>query len=185
MGDEKNTIGVEDAGGKGREPATVAETRGRLSQLFGYVEDAVYVGLAVLLACTAVILLGTSAVTFWQHVMAGDLAANVVPLLDQLLLVLMVVEILYTVQVSFREHLLSAPPFLLVALIAVVRRMVVLTAEAHKVLEKGETAFRAAMIELGLLTVLSVGLVVCLYLLRARAEPGPPRPATERTREDT
>jgi hypothetical protein len=65
----------------------------------------------------------------------------------------------------------------------VVRRIVVLTAEAHKVLEKGEAGFRAAMIELALLTVLSVGLAVCLYLLRARPGPGTPQPAAERARE--
>jgi hypothetical protein len=161
----RQTIGVEDSSGeRGREPAPVAETRGRLSRLFGYVEDAVYIGLAVLLACVAVVLLGTSGVTFWRHLTAGDLVDNVVPLLDQLLLVL-------------------TPPFLLVALIAVVRRIVVLTAEAHKVLEKGEAAFRAAIIELALLTALSVGLAVCLYLLRARSSPGTPEPAAERTRK--
>jgi len=44
---------------------------------------------------------------------------------------------------------LTAPPFLLVALLAAVRRIVVLTAESHRVLEKGGgAAFRAAMIEL-------------------------------------
>jgi uncharacterized membrane protein (DUF373 family) len=153
--------------------------------VFGYVEDAVYLGLAVLLAGMAVILLGTSAITFWRHATAGDLAANIVGLLDQLLLVLMVVEILYTVQVSFREHVLTAAPFLLVALIAAVRRIVVLTAETHKLLEKGEAAFRAAMIELALLTVLSVGLVACLHLLRARPRPGGSQPVAERAKADT
>jgi uncharacterized membrane protein (DUF373 family) len=181
-GASSGTIGVEQTeDATAREPAPVAETRDRLSRSFGYVEDAVYIGLAVLLAGTAVVLLGTSALTFWRHVVAGTLAPNIVGLLDQLLLVLMVVEILYTVQVSFREHLLTAPPFLLVALIAVVRRIVVLTAEAHKVIEKGDAAFRAAMIELALLTVLSVGLVVCLYLLRARTAPGS-EPVAERTK---
>ena len=153
--------------------------------MFGYVEDAVYLGLAVLLAGMAVVLLGTSGLTFWHHATAGDLALNIVGLLDQILLVLMVVEILYTVQVSFREHVLTAPPFLLVALIAAVRRIVVLTAETHKVVEKGEAAFRAAMIELALLTFLSVGLVVCLYLLRARTGPGVSQPVAERAKPDT
>ncbi len=37
-----------------------------------------------------------------------------VDLLDQILLILMVLEILYTVQVSFREHVLSPEPFLVV-----------------------------------------------------------------------
>jgi len=177
---QPNTIGVEDSSRAiPDEPTPVREARDRLAQIFGYVEDAVYVGLAVLLAGMAVVLLGTSALTFWRHIAAGDLAANIVGLLDQLLLVLMVVEILYTVQVSFREHVLTAPPFLLVALIAAVRRIVVLTAESHKVLERGEPAFRAAMVELALLIVLSVGLVICLYLLRARPSPGAGPPAAE------
>jgi uncharacterized membrane protein (DUF373 family) len=177
------TIGVEESPTPtSREPSPVAETRDRLARLFGYVEDAVYIGLAILLAGMAVVLLGTSALTFWQHMVAGNLADNVVGLLDQLLLVLMVVEILYTVQVSFREHVLTAPPFLLVALIAVVRRIVVLTAETHKLLEKSDAGFRAAMIELSLLTVLSVGLVICLYLRRARTAPESSQPMVERAK---
>jgi uncharacterized membrane protein (DUF373 family) len=171
----REAIGVEPAAdGSSHEPAPVAETRERLSRGLGYIEDIVYIGLAVLLAAAALVLLGTSAVAFWRYVAAGTLTGSIVTLLDQLLLVLMVVEILYTVQVSFREHLLTAPPFLLVALIAVVRRIVVLTAESHKVLEKGTAAFHAAMTELGLLTGLSVGLVVCLYLLRPRGATAPP-----------
>ena len=186
MAKEGSSIGMEESSGAtAREPAPVAEARNRLTRVFGYVEDTVYLGLAVLLAGMAVVLLGTSALTFWRHATAGDLGGNVVALLDQLLLVLMVVEILYTVQVSFREHVLTAPPFLLVALIATVRRIVVLTAETHKVLEKGEAVFRAAMIELALLTLLSVGLVVCLYLLRARAGPGISQPVAERRDTDT
>jgi uncharacterized membrane protein (DUF373 family) len=175
------TIGVEPTDdGRRREPAPVAETRDRLSRRLGYVEDVVYIGLALLLAATALVLLGTSVVAFAQHVVSGNLAPSVISLLDQLLLVLMVVEILYTVQVSFREHVLTAPPFLLVALIAVVRRIVVLTAEAHRAIESGDAAFRAAMVELGLLTVLSLGLVVCLYLLRARSPAS--APVAERTK---
>src|SRR5262249_41903628 len=125
---QPNTIGVEDSSRAiPDEPTPVREARDRLAQIFRYVQDALYRRLAVPLAGMAVVLLGTSALRFWRHIAAGDLAANIVGLLDQLLLVLMVVEILYTVQVSFREHVLTAPPFLLVALIAAVRRIVVLT----------------------------------------------------------
>src|SRR5499426_2989139 len=144
-----------------------------------------YVALAALLALSALVLLGATAVTLVRSVVGGGLPGSIVGLLDQLLLVLLIVELLYTVQVSFREHVLTAPPFLLVALIAAVRRIVVLTAEAHKVSEKGEAAFRAAMIELALLTFLSVGLVVCLYLLRARASPDAAQPAAERAKDST
>ena len=154
------------------------ETRERLSRLFGYVEDGLYVGLMVLLAGSAVVLLAGSAASFVRGLVSAALDDQIIGLLDRLLLVLMIVELLYTVQVSFREHLITAPPFLLIALIAGVRRILILTAEIHGVAEKGPDAFRNAMIELALLTAMSLALVLCLALLRTR--PGDPGPVAER-----
>ena len=37
----------------------------------------------------------------------------IIDLLDRLLLILMIVEVMYTVQVSFREHALAPEPFLI------------------------------------------------------------------------
>jgi Phosphate-starvation-inducible E family len=71
----------------------------------------------------------------------------VVALLDRILLILMIVEILYTVQVSVREHSLVPEPFLLVGLIATVRRLLVRTAEVSTLGEPGETAFRSSMVD--------------------------------------
>lgn len=50
-------------------------------------------------------------------------------LLDSLLLVMMLVEILHTVDISLRQHVLSSEPFLIVGLIAAIRRVLVITAE--------------------------------------------------------
>ena len=100
--------------------------------------------------------------------MAGTLTANIVPLLDRILLILLVVELLYTVQVSFREHSLIPEPFLLVGLIAAIRRVLVLTAEFAQVHDEPETVFRHFVIELVVLTVLIVALVGSLVILRKR-----------------
>jgi hypothetical protein len=79
----------------------------------------------------------------------------------------MIVELLYTVQVSFREHTLVPEPFLIVGLIAVTRRILVLTAQFATLFEKGDSAaFRSAMLELSLLTIMVVALVISLRLLR-------------------
>jgi uncharacterized membrane protein (DUF373 family) len=133
---------------------------------FTRVEDLVYIGLGVLLAGSALVLLGAGAFNFWQGLMEGTLSQDIVTLLDRILLILMIVEILYTVQVSFREHTLVAEPFLIVGLIAAIRRILVLTAEFSRLLEMGDVAFRNAMIELGLLTVMVVALVASLSMLR-------------------
>jgi uncharacterized membrane protein (DUF373 family) len=120
------------------------------------------------LAAGATALLVSTAVTFVRSVGAGGIGGSVVGVLDQLLLILMLIEILYTVQVSFREHVLVPEPFVLVAMIAAVRRILVITAEFGTVVERGESALRYAMIELGLLTAMTGVLVACLVGLRKR-----------------
>jgi uncharacterized membrane protein (DUF373 family) len=138
---------------------------------FTRAEDVVYIGLALLLAVSALTLLAATAYSAGQALLTGELPARVVDLLDRILLILMIVEILYTVQVSFREHTLSPEPFLIVGLIAATRRVLVLTAEFSELIERGDAAFRNAMIELGLLTVMVFVLVASLVMLRRRGVP--------------
>ena len=142
--------------------------RERIAQAFTQVEDVLYVGIGVVLAAGAVGLLINAAMTIARSVGAGAIGGSVVAVLDQLLLILMMIEILYTVQVSFREHVLVPEPFVLVAMIAAVRRILVLTAEFGKLMAEGEAVFRYAMIELGLLTVMTGVMVACLVGLRKR-----------------
>ena len=87
----------------------------------------------------------------WTRALGGQ-ALN---LLDQILIILLVIELLYTVQVSFRERGLIAEPFLVVALIAVIRRVLVLAAQVPKLPGADEAVFRHAMLELGELTVMA------------------------------
>jgi len=154
------------------QPARAEETPTRLrewvARAFARLEDVVYIGLSVLLAGTALVLLGAALVEFARLLATGALPANVIELLDRALLILIFVEVLYTVQVSFREHALVPEPFLIVGLIAAIRRVLVLTAELAELLEKGETAFRNALLELALLTALVLALVGSLMLLRRR-----------------
>jgi hypothetical protein len=75
------------------------------------------------------------------------------------------------VLVSFREHTLVPQPFLLVALIAAVRRILVITAEFGAQARPEEELFRHVMLELALLTVLIAVLAAALALLRRRPAP--------------
>ncbi len=139
-----------------------------VARAFTAVEDIVYLGLGVLLAGSSVALLVSGIISFVQNLMARSLTTNIVPLLDRILLILLVVELLYTVQVSFREHGLIPEPFLLVGLIAAFRRILVLTAEFADLRDKPETEFQHLIIELAVLTFMIVALVVSLVLLRKR-----------------
>lgn len=146
-----------------------ADVRDRISNVFTRIEDITYIGLGVLLAAGALILLGSAAWFLFNSIFSSEIRELMVDLLDQILLILMVLEILYTVQVSFREHTLSPEPFLVVGLIAAVRRILIITAEFSKPEEVLEAAFRNAMMELGLLTVLILSLVLSLHFLKRQS----------------
>src|SRR2546425_1529445 len=92
------------------------EARHWIAWAFTLVEDVVYIGLGLLLAGSALVLLVRGVIEFWQSI-ADHNPKAIIELLDRILLILLIVELLYTVQVSFREHVLAAEPFLLVGLI--------------------------------------------------------------------
>jgi len=152
----------------------IAKTQFRetISIVFTRIEDAIYIGLALLLAAIAAALLIAEIIFFTQYIFAGSLSENIVMLLDRILLIIIFVEVLYTVQVSFRQHVLQPGPFLVVGLIAVTRRILVLTAELPKMISEGDALFQNAMMELALLTVLIIALVFSIYLIRPRDPTG-------------
>ena len=150
------------------------------------VEIAVYAALGALLSATIALALGGAATLLWKG--AGDwtsAATKGFPILDRLLLVLMMVEVLHTVRISFLSHHLLTEPFLIVGLIASIRRILVITLEAADMTKQekwnagGEGVFRAAMLELGLLGVFILILVVSIVLLR-RSESQQPQITLDR-----
>jgi len=151
------------------EPMVNDRARTIITRVFRLLEDVIFVGLGVVLAGTALYLLAAAAGHFGKHLFALTLTGEVViKLIEELLLVLLVVEILYTVQVSFREHTLAPEPFLLIGLIAAVRRVLVITAELAEPAIVSDVVFQRLMIELGVLTGLIVALVLSVMMLRRR-----------------
>ena len=148
------------------------ETRTLIARAFTLVEDVVYIGIGVLLTFSALVLLVNGAIGLWRASMEGAPLPGVINLLDRTLLVLMLVELLYTVQVSFREHALLPEPFLIVGLIAAMRRILVVTAEFSVADKTGATGrFREGMLEIALLTLMTVALVASLLMLRRVRDP--------------
>jgi uncharacterized membrane protein (DUF373 family) len=114
----------------------------------------------------------------WDGLGHWAIAAETLRVLDQLLAVLMLVEILHTVRISIHSHYLVTEPFLVVGLIASIRRILVITLEASTLTKtgtwsaEGASIFRAGMIELGLLGLIILILVFSITLLR-RFAPSP------------
>ncbi len=146
------------------------------------VEVSIYIILGILLSLTGLLALGGVVPILWDSVQHLSQPSGVFKIMDRLLFVLMLVEILHTVRISIRSHRLVTEPFLIVGLIASIRRMLVITLEAASLTEPAKwtagsaAIFRASMLELTLLAFLVLSLVVSICLLRRH-------PATETSSE--
>jgi Phosphate-starvation-inducible E family len=139
-------------------------------------EVVVYSVLAVLIFVTALVSITDAARLLWEGLSRWPIAPHILRVLDQLLVVLMLVEILHTIRISIRSHILfAAEPFLVVALIATIRRMLLISLELTNLTREGRwsadgsSIFHASMIELGLLVILIPVLVFSITLLRRKA----------------
>jgi uncharacterized membrane protein (DUF373 family) len=120
-----------------------------------HAQDVVTVTVGVLLIGLAVVLLISGIVDFASSAGNGISAAGE-NLLDRILLVLILVEIVHTVVLSLRAHRLVAQPFIVVGLIAVIRRiLLILTPGSGELLSTSELALLIAMV-----AVFVAGLIV-------------------------
>lgn len=152
------------------------QTRDRTEKVFGYVEDLFYVAIASALGISGAILFGYVIYDFVSKFGGASLTTNILNLLDGLLLVFIVTELLHTVRAVIDERVLVSEPFLVVGIVAAIRRLVVVSAEAKNLV--GTPEFTDAMLEIGVLSgaVLLLGGVI--FLLR-HTEHSEPRPAHE------
>ena len=111
-----------------------------------HAQDFVTVAVGVVLIVLAATLAVSGVVGFITDVQKQTVATAAIILLDRVLLVLILVEIVHTVVLSLRAHRLAAQPFIVVGLVAVIRRILFLLSN--------ENAIRTA--ELALL----IGMVV-------------------------
>lgn len=90
-------------------------------------------------------------------------------ILDRVLLVFIIAELLYTLRLSLARTQLILEPFLIIGLVAVVRRVLVVTAQAERILSEGGN-LEPILWELGVLAGLVISLAVALSLARRHGD---------------
>src|ERR1700682_433610 len=137
-------------------------------KLFEHIERALAVGIGLLLSLAALLALTGATTLVWAGVIEWPQTRSLFGIVDRLLFVLMLVEILHTVRASIQSHVLACEPFLVVGMIATIRRILVVTLETSDrpthdtgVLASAP-AFNNAMIELGVLGALTLALAVAI-----------------------
>jgi hypothetical protein len=134
------------------------------------VEHGIQAVLGIALAFTAVLALAAALIglvwALFQGPAVWGSGDTLFIIIDRLLFVLMLAEILYTVRVSLGSGVLMTEPFLVVGLIACIRRVLVITLEHTQVSTGGDRAFYHSVIELGAMAVLIAVMVGSIILLR-------------------
>ena len=126
-------------------------------------ERIAYVAIALALSVPIVMLVFSAAISMLEVSEIGVLETSLT-VLDRVLLAFIFVELIDTVRVTVRERgIFIAEPFLLVGLIAVVRRILLLTAEIERA---SAEEFQNMLIELGVMTGLVIVLTGALYFTR-------------------
>jgi uncharacterized membrane protein (DUF373 family) len=150
----------------------VEKKQARSYVFLGHVEAAIYAVLGVLLGATAILAIVGSLHLFASGVRDLTGTNAIFQLIDRLLIVLMLVELLHTVRISIRSHALVVEPFLIIGLIAIIRRILVLTLQAEGFTQDTtwtsgvESLFRASMIQACVLALLIAVLVASIFIIR-------------------
>jgi uncharacterized membrane protein (DUF373 family) len=145
-----------------RQPRFVRGVRAALA----WIEEALYVIVGLMLLAAAVLVVVGTVSGLISSIRAHQSAVNIgVVLLDRILLVLILAELLHTLRFVVLRGEIVLEPFLFVGLIAVVRRILIITAELEGQAPSGR-ALTNQLLELGLLAVLTLALAVAIFLVR-------------------
>lgn len=146
------------------------------ADLFGQIENVFYIAIALALAASGVALFGNAIYNFVADLDEEAFSTQLLGFLDAMLLVFIVTELIHTVRAIVRENILMTEPFLIVGIVAAIRRLVVISAEIQEMV--GTPEFSDALMEMGVLVAVVVGLAASIFMLR-HTEHSEPRPSYE------
>jgi uncharacterized membrane protein (DUF373 family) len=128
-------------------------------------EELLYAAVGLLLAAAAVLVLVGTVHELAHGISSGAGAVTTaVTVLDRILLTLIIAELVYTLRFVLRTHEIVVEPFLFIGLIAVVRRILIVTAQFERPPAAGR-ALTNLLLELGLLGFLTLTLATALALV--------------------
>jgi uncharacterized membrane protein (DUF373 family) len=151
--------------------------RSWIAGLLGYGEFLIDAAVALALTVGGVILLGVVLYDFVSELGQAPFIGQVLELLSGLLLVFIFTELISTIRVAIARRSVTVEPFLIVGMVAAIRRLIVISAEAENLL--GTPQFRDLMLEISVLagTVLVLGVTVFVLRIAGRGgeqpSPGP------------
>jgi uncharacterized membrane protein (DUF373 family) len=130
-----------------------------------YVEDAFHIVLAVLLI---VISVGALVFTVIRVVTTQPFfPTGMIQAINDILFIVIILEIVRTIIARFTDGVFQLQNFLVIGVIAAVRHILTVGASLTLEPDKPQQAFERALLELGVNTLIVLGLVIAIYLARA------------------
>jgi uncharacterized membrane protein (DUF373 family) len=170
---ETSTAGGEAADGslpeeapRRQDPLTGPNRTFALQVGVGGVQSAIYLVVAALLVTAAVFILVGTVQDLFEGSDSRRISDSGLFILDRVLLLFIIAELLYTLRLVDAGGQILVEPFLLIGLIAIVRRLLIIAAELEGAKGQPLTDF---LIQIGALAGLAFVLVVSIYILRRSA----------------
>ena len=141
----------------------------RLIQANEFAERVIVMAVVVMLIVASALILWKSGVELW-HGVTGSAEYSLTTVLSDILLALMIAEIIGTVSSFLSDGVFNPVPFLVVGIIASVRRLLVISAESAEYISSGE---ELPIVFLGELGILTFTIAVCAWsisILRRRLD---------------
>lgn len=126
------------------------------------IESVIYLIIILFLIVGSVLLIYDEILTITHFTSEIDSIKLIIEVIAKTLLLLMIIEIMYTVRISIKNHTLCAEPFLIIGMIASIRRILIISVETAYEHE----FFYNYMVEIGVLTGLILIFVISIVLLR-------------------
>jgi uncharacterized membrane protein (DUF373 family) len=145
------------------ERSTGSERSNALRTGVGGIQNAIYLAVAALLVAAAVFILVGTVQDLIEGSRSRPISDSGLFILDRVLLLFIIAELLYTLRLVESGGEILVEPFLLIGLIAIVRRLLIIAAELEGAKGQPLTDF---LIQIGALAGLAFVLVVSIYILR-------------------
>jgi uncharacterized membrane protein (DUF373 family) len=151
-----------DQQGRGRRPQP--RESAQAESLFAGAEAAIYVVVGAMLVGAALLILAGTVVNVIERAGEHSINNTTVFVLSRILLLFIVAELIHTLRLVNLDGRILVEPFLFIGLIAVVRRILIVTAEFESA--QGRSEVTDFVIQIGALGGLALLLAIAIYLLR-------------------
>lgn len=137
-------------------------SKNTIDKIISIIENSILAIIVIFLVVSSLLLIYDEVYSIFNFSTQQPSVKIIIEVISKTLLLLMIIEILITVKISISEHILSCQPFIVIGMIAAVRRILIISVEIAYIHEN----FYYYVIEMGVLIVLILVFVISLTLLR-------------------